>query len=835
MQAGFATFRAAGTPVNPDDINIVVEMPIVIAFEPELTIPGFIGTIELAECPPCVLAASDGTLLVATGVGAVRRMRQNERVLSNAGVPAPKSAPVLKSSADQDGEAGAPEETRTQHFDYSQWGRTKAVWAGSPVSTLAREVLSGRPSLKAREGDLYRWLPLAALLPGEAEYQKKLRLRRLFMGYTAVQPGGLTTLRWDWNYLTFDIEVVDPSTLNGSPGVGVITGHYQAYMLYVDKDGNASNPSPISVDALLTAEPYVQYEELEVPDDERVVRRQLWRNDNGQSKEFYLDIDTTDLTSTSLRSYHTDAQLVLSSRQPFEDPEGFSLINLYGEPPADAPFMAEYVSRIWFGGRRDYSMGNAAVTYGSTTVTGVGTRWTASMAGRNFIKAGRLVLVVGVDPAAQTLILADPWAGGTDPYGEYVLRTFRGDANNIQGTSSGRPEAVQADVTFDIPIDNDEETGYVAHAGSLLILKQRHIYNLSAGADPKRDCNIHLAAERGCVGYRCAVAIGGVVFMLDRGGVHAFSGGPDPAHASMPVGDIFREEGESFIKINWKRDACHWHAVHQEEQGLVRWYVTMGGDVLPKHAICLDYRRARWWVESYPLPITASCLSNAILGRPILGGGDGELLTSDTGPLDLIPRPEGTRLAVSAADAWSVTAAADLPDDLDGVPVAIVEGPGRGQLRIVGGTSGRRLWLKSPWSKLPTGDSVLQIGAIPYAAITGEFSLAERTEANQQQAVKFAWQPSEAELKLFIKVKRDGTTYLRNSIFSTWGAVTYDKDNERYAKHIDLTEEKGYGKINFDRSKEFDVAKHSTVQIELEGFSGEERPRLSDLEFIGAT
>lgn len=799
----------------------------------EARVSGSIGNLALAECPPCVLTASNGTLLVATGFGPVKRMRLNERTLSNAGVPRPANAPVIKSSADQNGSATIAT-TRTQRFDYVQFGAVYAVFNGD-MGVGVKPTTPGRKSLERRQGDYYKYKDLAASLSGEAAYQKKLRLIELFTGTTRLQPGGIPTTRDVWNHLVFDLQVVDESTINGAPGVGVITGRYQAFVRYVDKDGYFSDPSNISADAVLTAEPYVQYANLPVPSDPRVVLRQIWRNDNGQSDTFWLDIETDDLTSSELRSYHTDAQLRLSLPMPLFDSDGFSLAYLYGEPAYDKPYLAEYVSRIWAVGTIVYSTGNATVTNGSATVTGVGTAWTEFLAGRKFVAGGKEYLVLACDEDAQTLTIDPPYLGSSDVFADYTLRSYDGETNEIYFSGAGQPESFPADNRLSLPQDGDEVTGALTFNEALYVLKTRHLYRITAGADPKRDADLKLAAMRGCVSYRCAVPVGGMVFMLDRQGIHAFSGGASPEQVSTPVADLFRAEG-TWRRLNWNSDTCLWHGTHMEEQGFVRFYVAMGSDAQPHNAICIDYRRGRLWVEDYPTAITSSTLTNepSLQGRPLLGAADGTLLTCDLGPLDFLAAPADSRLAVTSAGPMSVTTTTAPPADSEGYPLAIVEGPGRGQLRTIASIVGLEIQVDLPWNEQPTSESVVQVGAINYSAISKEHTLT-KTEGSVTQAIKFGFKPVADDLTLFVALRLDGFFYLTNKATSKWGAVQAKADQEPEFRQIDLSEPTGYGRINFDRKADADLVRHARVQVEMEGFSGEQKPVLSQIEYIGAT
>lgn len=885
---------------------------------------GRMGEINLGECPPTLLSTSVGTLLVAAGVGPMMRMRQNENVLSTAGVPAPLNAPVISVPDDATGDSGSDTtdddgnditfaDTLVQEFDFSDYSPYIITFtaAGGPGSVQPDEsglgfsyvgtVVSGQDSIDARlaaweqyKGRIVQLLPASSTVYDYRNWYNVNDNKHYYSdeaaGQTnaidfrkpdiynplAVQPTVITTpttgvpnpkyyflyaffigasgqwfgnggfyTRYNWKAtkFTFDVltntptEITQDGPSNTDPDanpnrLGSITGRYQAFQRFVDKDGYVSNPSPISGDIVVTQAHYLVYSEVETPNDSRIVKRQIFRNTNGQADVFYLDIETTDLTSTTFRTYNTDAQLKLKLELPLFDNDGFSLAYLYGLPPADKPYIEEFNSRVVAVGTVDYQTGHAEVTNGSETVQGIGTAWNTSMIGWKFVCVDTYI-VVGVDKTAQTLTLDRAYQGGTDTLASYSLRPFAGEANLIRWSLAGYPESWPIENAFGLPQDDDEVTGLVKFNNSLFILKTRHIYQFNMGLDPLRDSQVRPIAQRGCVNHRCAVPVAGVCLMLDRQGVHAFSGGPSPETISLPVADLFRREGE-WLRVNWDSELCLWHAVHMEEQCLVRWYVAMTGSRYPYHAICYDYRKNRWWVEEYPIAITSSVNSTEILGRPLLGAEDGLLLTSDVGPLDLVPETGTTRLTVSAQlDDYAVELDGT-PADAEGTTIAVVEGTGRGQWRVIADIDGSEVIADQPWSITLDDTSVVQIGAVPYYLQTGEFSKA-KLEMDSPQAIQVEYTQSSYPLSLYLGVLQDGaTTETENVLTIAWGSLYATTDDPR-VKRIDLADRSGVAISNLDRQRERDMPVSYSISVILQGFSGESKPQIAEISVVGAS
>ena len=69
-----------------------------------------------------------------------------------------------------------------------------------------------------------------------------------------------------------------------------------------------------------------------------------------------------------------------------------------------------------------YTTGTATVVRSSTTVTGVGTAWTAAMVDRQFrMSSNPIYTIVSVNVIAQTLVIDQPWGGASVTAGPYEI------------------------------------------------------------------------------------------------------------------------------------------------------------------------------------------------------------------------------------------------------------------------------------------------------------------------------------------------------------------------------------------------------------------------------
>lgn len=802
---------------------------------------GVIGENLPSVCPASMIQASDGTLLVATGLGPMQRMRYNESNLSSAGVPSPTTGITLLPSTDYDDEVqGIPDPLGTgkliiyQSFDFSRFGTVATSSGGPGWGSLARRwTPEGRQSYNARLalwGAI--WRRVAATLQTDLANNNIV----LFNG----APSRVYHQLFDTVPITFPYDGSSTwKNLSGNFAIyaqeeEVATGQYQCFQRWVDKDGKVSDPGPLSAIVLIEDRNLVKYQDVEAPTDSRVVKRQIWRNTSGQVQNFYLDVETDDLTSTEFQSTNSDAQLVLKDLITFTDVDGYTIPYLYAQPPDDKPFIAELRGRIFAVGSRRYSEGSVQVTNGSDVVVGIGTSWTSSLIGRRFISGTKEYLIKNVDPAAQEITLASNYTGVTDLFCLYVIAPYAAEELVVRWSDPvAGPEAWPLTGQMLLPQDGDVITGIVNYGDALYITKTRNIYRLNFTEDPAIDGEVSPAAKRGCVNHRCAVTVEGACLMLDREGIHAFIGGPNPQHISLPVGDLFREETDG-LRINWQADLCMFHAAHYQELSTVKWFVPLAGDMFPSHAICYDYRRSRFWVESYPRPITSSCYSLAITGRPLLGTTEGKILAADSGNLDLIS-PGGTLFTVAVVNSpWSVELDA-APKPCTGVPAVIVTGAAAGFDKIITFQDGTEIQFLTP---APVGLSVgdkIQVGGIPYKIRTAGFA-ADRMDGNNPKSFMMEFDPNNTNLYGSLSVFRNGIKQPSQvaAARSPWGATS--RNHLKNAKHVSLNLGSPLGIVfeNLSLTTEKDVPALLEYQFQIDGSSGEDKPRILEISIEGA-
>ncbi len=529
-----------------------------------------------------------------------------------------------------------------------------------------------------------------------------------------------------------------PPNLVGDSSGGPITGSYGAYLRFVDRYDNPSNLSPFSNEAVLVGANTVFYSNIDVPTESKVTRRQILRNTDGEAAVYYVDIDTTDLASTHLTSTLDDNILSAQEAVPILDSNGLIFADRYGIPPNWKTVIANLLNRMFAAGEEAYVQGHVEMTFGSATVTGIGTEWNGSLRGRFlYIVGGDTPYEINsVDPVAQTLTLVSVYAGATDKFAVYAIRPAPAERRLLYWSESGAAESWSPINSLSLPDDGDDITGLMAKGSFLYILESRHIYRFSFQDDPGRDGFIFLTSVRGCVNQKCWVLVEDVAYMLDEAGIHAFSGGQESEPISTTIQGLFRNS-DSPYRVQWQ--ARRWfHAANNPTQETIRWFVTLEGDGLPRHAIAYNYRTKRWWLEEYPFPVGSSA-TGMLNGerRLFLGSDAARIFAFGVGSLDGADASAGTvRGTVTSATLVTLTdsQATFAASGLVGSPVSIVSGRGKGQQRRIAAVSGTTLTFTQPWLILPDSTSIYQVGGVPWTYKTGDFRFVNDEEETPRRA-----------------------------------------------------------------------------------------------------
>lgn len=650
------------------------------------------------------------------------------------------------------------------------------------------------------------------------------------------------TLKWNGRTTTFVQAGVPaptvPCAMNYS-GTGTISGAYNAYVRFVDEDGNPSSVSPVSNTIIPNLVATIVYGNVPAAADPRVKRRQILRNTTGQAITYYVDIDTTDLVTANFTSTKTDTDLAAQEPVPLFDAEGNTLANRFDQPRNDKPIIVHYLGRLFASGEVPYDRGHCWTQAGSTDVYGVGTSWNSSLAGRFLYVRGSGTAgeIAAVDAVAQKLTLVDPWDGISDRFSEYAIRQPPGERNILYWSEANLPDAWPATAGVQIGEVGEPITALVS-AGSFLYLFQRRVtWRFSYQRDPAKDSGVFEAFRRGCVNQRCWVQHGEQTYCLDEQGVYTFGSDEAVNDLSTPIQDLFWNQSDQEFRIAWEYSR-YFHAIHDQPRTTIRWFVTLGHAAFPSHAICYHYINRQWWIENYPWPLGAS--AQAVLDRPVVAlAGPSSRVYSFSGTLDGI-KPTGNALRGKATSASYLTltdAASTWAANLTSATVAIVAGRGKGQLRRISSSSGQTLTVDIPWTTLPDATSEYQIGGVQVRWKSRRLRWAV-TEKQTPRRLEALFQPTPTQASVDVRIFPNFS-----KLPTTWGpsfprtgsseaGLSWTKDQPDLTVHLEY--DQGFVQARMDDSRDQFIGRGDTFQLEMSGFSSQDTWRIFSLMLDGA-
>lgn len=606
---------------------------------------------------------------------------------------------------------------------------------------------------------------------------------------------------------TWTITVVDANnfTLNGSSGNSAYTG------------------SGTWIAGIAT----VKYTSVQTPADPKVVRRQILRNTDGQANTFYVDVDTTDLSSTTFSSSNTDAQLLTKEIQVIIGTDGLPIANLRWQPPTHKTTLANHLDRMFLAGQYDDTRGACVVTAGSKSVQGVGTDWVSGEVNRYLyiVGANNNYQIASIDVNNQIITLTAPYADATNNFAQYAIRAAPAERRLVYYTPAGQPESWPPTYALSIQEDEDDITGLMARSSFLYILEKRHIYKLTFQDDPAKDGAVFLSASRGCINNRCWSLVDNEAYMLDEYGAHKFGADGAIEPLSEQIQELFRPGSLYKYSVNWT--ASRWFfSVVARPQETIRWFVALEGDYMPRHALCYNYRLQRWWMERYPFYVGAG-VAGHINGVPytFLMGENTKVYAMWTGTTDVAsPTVGSVRGTVTSSGLVTLTdssanfATSGVGSVLN-APVNICDYTGKGQTRRIVAATATTLTVDMPWTSKLDKTSTYQIGGVEWLWKTTWMRLAAAdTMADRDIEILFSptTQPATTDAQIAFDF---GNPEVQKQSFTSKQGGGVRTDSGLPDKIVDMQKASGVVVIRLPGQRERFIDGRRYTQLQLSGVS----------------
>lgn len=572
----------------------------------------------------------------------------------------------------------------------------------------------------------------------------------------------------------------------------------------------------------------IDYTNIQAPSDTKVTKRQILRNKDGDARVFYVDVETTNLVLTSFTSTKTSDQL--SDPVPLLDAdENDANVSRFGVIPDFKSVLTHFKGRFFLSGDYDDSRGSVAVTNGSPTVTGHGTKFHANYVGRFLdIPGNTSKYTISAVTNELSLTLSANYTGTTDPYATYTIRTDDDERRTIYWAEADLPEAWAAAATRTLQEDpgSGRFRGQMVLNQWMFILAEYRTYRFHFVSDPATDSSVPTVSHRGLVNSRCWVNADGVAYLMDYLGIYAFDGANVESKVGEGVQELFRKTALADIKIRWERRDS-FHAVLDPNEGVIRWFVVMDGNEYPRHALCLHYRSGRWGIEEYPFPVASSCLGE-LNGRPqvFLGTRPCRIVALEQGTLDGANPTSGTvRGTVTSASFQSLSdSGAVFSSEFLGFPVSIVDGKGKGQQRSIIAVSSTKLTVSQPWLIKPDTTSVYQVGGIRFKWKSLWFEFQENLKETWR-AAHVQIRPTTNAANLDLRLYKDFSTTPENQSDTRGQSEHNGIGSEKDKPDLELTTTKssGFFSQRFDAHRVPSADGNRFLAVELAGVTNLDR------------
>jgi hypothetical protein len=666
--------------------------------------------------------------------------------------------------------------------------------------------------------------------------------------------------RWDGQTSSAENAGIDAASTAVSiagTGSGTIWGEYAAYARYVDDEDTPSNLTPIARTSIASgaAGSGFNYSNIPVSGDSRVTGRQLWRTaHDGEGLAIYLDAEIADNSTTTYTSTRTDGNLIVQSSMRMQTIDGYPNANRFGPPPDHMGIVACFRDRMWYAGASEYTYGSVSIS--GTHVQVEGARFHSRMVGRKLRAAGKLEGTISAVPTSTTLTLTTSQSSGFGTSGDhYSIHAGADERDRVYFSESGEPESFPRDSDGNhvnvLQLQQDGDPGIRALMplySYLFIFKGQHVYRLSTAGDPRRDAQVSLVAERGCINQRCWCRVEGTAMVMDEGGFYVFKG-METAPTSVPIQDFF------WGRINWGRKRW-FHCAHAPGEQVVRFFVALDNNQWPEHALTYNYRMAQWHLEQYPYAI--GCSGQVDLGGQVrqIAGTEQVVSVMDEGVFDGCA-PMATSYAETAGslpggqvqgtvDSGTATTIVDADADLDfsdwhvaptdvGAPVSVIAADGSWQTRRIASlqTTTGTITVQQAFTTTSTlAGSTWQIGAVQYQAKFGTFSFLPQEQSNVRQ-LQLRFKPQSESSKVNLR------QYIDHSTTAQTAQVDYDPNDGAEVKRsseniqVDLTHTHGHVQWRFDDGFEGTGPAPRMLEVELAGVSGAERTKIYELTVDG--
>ena len=629
-------------------------------------------------------------------------------------------------------------------------------------------------------------------------------------------------------------------------GFGAIAGEYIFAYRYID-DTSTKVPSSLTAITTTTANTGDQFtwSNLTAATEARAQHKiELYRSTSGVTNVLYR-VETiahggtpaVDQVDDATLNNSADADVLLILTNP---PTDNSLVaRRFEPPPNDRPIVVQFQDRYFYLGTVKYNRGTVSTSGSSTTLTGSGTDWVATMVGRYIDIVGQTApreITAFVSATQLTLDTAINTSGSKG----YVMYPEPSKRRTVDFSEPDEPESVPVVNRFsvqEVSGDDDDIIGAMPQGPYLYLLGSRHKYAFSFMRKPLKDGTVRYTEDRGVFNHYCWDMYENTAYMMDDTGPYTFSGG-----SSSPIGtaikDLWRKDGTGDTIDFTKTDK--FHVKVDRAKGRAYFFVAFTGDSgnYPTRALVFNIRRKSWDIYHYPQQVgSAATVQQTGETRFLLGAESSNVHMADKGNTDIVTaEAEGT--ATGGSTTTLVDSGASFTTAMIGAPVYIYEGTGKGQIRTITARTGTQLTVAT-WTA-PDTTSKYIIGAIEWNWKSTSFGLPQDgTRHERRVSIKFT--PTTGDQRMDLRLYFNGSSTAQDFETSQvlGDAVEIQETNKSdvvfFMQTARSSLENASGHESFRWDGTYSSLSHGDhkVALELRGYAGDDVPKVQQIDVVG--
>lgn len=386
--------------------------------------------------------------------------------------------------------------------------------------------------------------------------------------------------------------------------------------------------------------------------------------------------------------------------------------------------------------------------------------------------------------------------------------------------------------------DDDEITGAHQYGANLFVTTDRHKYRVRWAEQPTIDGIAALIDDRGACNQWCWDVFENVAYVMDDAGIYSFTPDGGSTSISGPIQNLwdantgeridFSKKEKFFVQADRPNEKIHFFVC----------YTTDSGDY-PQRRLTYNIRSQTFDPHEYTQQFGGACYwFSSGKTRVVAGGSNEQICLLDEGTTEgVVAHVRGS--PTSATSTQITDSGASFPAGIVGAQVAIIDGTGKGQKRIITARTSTTI-TTAAWTTTPDTTSVYLVGGLEWQWRSKRFEFAEIPLQNSR-CVKVAFLPTSgafwADLRLRFNNDSSPITFGRSQ--NLGDGVVVEETNQTDAKvhfqqaYSALENAVGFAQFDFSGRQASGAHTDHWVAIDLRGYQGDDVVEIHGIDVQG--